>query len=176
MDQDCSAAFLEWSMAYAAMPMAILEKTPIKTKPQRLRSVIDYMDSCAFKGGVSYGPGWWFSNSRPQGEDHTRTGMTCIASYFVGAETKFRGEMVNFLKAYPDRMRDGHSCSTMAFVWSHLALNLFEPKAFAKSMQRNQWYIIMRNSYDGGFVNQPNDLSSTKAFQAPFGRSHILLL
>lgn len=164
---------------HALLGMAYASLCGCEVDRDRLRKTMDHIERISPHGGVPYGI--WGNQVHKLDEDvpdepagrneHAgRSGSAAAGFRLLGGNRRHLRRLGQFLATNSDWMDNGHaSGNSVSWLWGSLGLWLTDEEAFARHMQRRQWWLAMKRRHDGGTMAQPAECINFRSGDGSLG-------
>lgn len=171
-----------YGTGHLALSVALASRTPITTNKMLVENIIRHAGEVSVNGTYGYGRG------RRMARDDSRAhsgGQAMSGSGLLGVQ--IGGGHASAIKEYIERMDasigDGdnsHATSSLAFIFSSLAIAAADENIFLKHMQNFRYKMTIDDNWEGGFLKSSFslDLASGEGVTSSWIRSagYILVL
>jgi hypothetical protein len=141
---------------FMQLGLALASLCPIEMEREYLDDALAHIAEISCDGGYPYGRGWKATrdgNYRQTG-GNAMHGPAALAARITGR--RFSEHMVSdAIQRWNAVLGDGdnsHATSTLAFIWSSLAMNACDKETFQKHMEVFRYKMASDHSFDGGWL------------------------
>ena len=141
---------------FMQLGLALASRCPIEMDREYLDDALAHIAEISCNGGYPYGRGWKATrdgNYRQTG-GNAMHGPAALAARITGCT--FSEQMTSdAVKRWNTVLGDGdnsHATSTLAFIWSSLAMNACDPETFKRHMEVFRYKMANDHSFDGGWL------------------------
>lgn len=159
-----------YGTGHLALAMAVASRTPIAVDQQFMENVIRHAGEVTVNGTYAYGRGRRMARdeSREHAGGNAMVGPGVLGVQIGGGHESAVKELVERMDASIGDGDNSHATSSLAFIFSSLALSAADEEVFLKHMENFRYKLTIDDNWEGGFLKShfPLDLASGEGVTA----------
>ena len=143
-----------YGTGHLALGMALASRTPISFDPELVENIIRHAGEVCVNGTYAYGRGRRMARSdeRQFSGGHAMSGSGLLGVQIGGGHESAVKEFVERMDASLGDGDNSHATSSLAFIFSSLALASADEKVYRKHMQNFRYKMTLDDCWEGGFL------------------------
>lgn len=164
-----------YGTGHMALAFALASRTPIVMNQDLVEGVIRHAGEVCVNGTYAYGRGRRMArdDSREHGGGNAMVGPGMLGAMIGGGHQSAIKEVLERWDASVGDGDNSHATSTLAFIFSSLAMATGDEKIFLKHMQNFKYKMVIDDNWEGGFLKSafPLDLQGGEGVTSTWIRS-----
>lgn len=169
-----------YGTGHLALGLALASRTPIATDRRTVDGVIRHAGEVCVNGTYAYGRGRRMArdDSRRHAGGHAMSGPGLLAVQIGGGHATAVEEFVERMAASMGDGDNSHATSSLAFIFSSLALAAADEEVFLEHMRHFRYKLTLDDNWEGGFLKSafPLDFQGGEGVTSVWIRSAGTLL
>ncbi|MFC4992216.1 DUF6288 domain-containing protein [Rubritalea tangerina] len=143
-----------YGTGHLALGVALASRTPITVDKQLVDSIIRHAGEVCVNGTYAYGRGRRMKRdeSRRHGGGHAMSGPGVLGMQIAGGHRESIKEAVERWEASIGDGDNSHATSSLAFIFSSLAMAVADEAVFLKHMQNFKYKMTIDDNWEGGYL------------------------
>ena len=164
-----------YGTGHLSLAIALASRTPITVDSTLVNSIIQHAGEVCVNGTYAYGRGRRMArnDSRQHGGGNAMSGPGLLGVQIGGGHRSAIQEMVERMDASIGDGDNSHATSSLAFIFSSLAIAAADEEVFLKHMQNFRYKLTLDDNWEGGFLKSafPLDFQGGEGVTAEWIRS-----
>ncbi len=164
-----------YGTGHLVLAMALASRTPISVDHKLVDSIIQHGGEVTVNGTYAYGRGRRMArdDSRQHGGGHAMSGPGVLGVQIGGGHQSSIKELVERMDASLGDGDNSHATSSLAFIFSSLAIAAADEAVFLKHMQNFKYKMTLDDNWEGGILKSafPLDFQGGEGVTAEWIRS-----
>lgn len=164
-----------YGTGHLALAMALASRTPITIDTNKVNAIIQHAGVVCVNGTYAYGRGRRQArdNSRSHSGGNAMSGPAVLGIQIGGGHTSSVKEHTERIEASIGDGDNSHATSTLAFIFSSLAIAAADEDVFLKHMQNFKYKMTIDDNWEGGFLKSafPLDFQGGESVTSSWIRS-----
>lgn len=143
-----------YGTGHLALAIALASRTPISTNEALVSSIIRHAGEVCVNGTYAYGRGRRMARdaSRKHSGGNAMSGPGMLGAQIGGGHSSSIKELAERMQASIGDGDNSHATSSLAFVFSSLALAAADEEAFLRHMRNFRYKLTLDDNWEGGFL------------------------
>ncbi len=164
-----------YGTGHLVLAVALASRTPITVDRDLVEAIIQHGGEVTVNGTYAYGRGRRMArdNSREHGGGNAMSGPAVLGLQIGGGHRSSIQEMVERMDASIGDGDNSHATSSLAFIFSSLAIAAADEAVFLKHMQNFKYKMTLDDNWEGGILKSafPLDFQGGEGVTAEWIRS-----